>query len=112
MDRQLSKKQSTFSERVVKIALLIPAGKVTTYGRIAKAAGGGAMASQSVTAILGKAYDGGETKIPFHRILYADGRIWVDEAHRAKRLALYKKEGIEIEKDKVKTLQKHLFEFS
>ncbi len=111
MDRQLSKKQSTFSERVVKISLLIPPGKVTTYGRIAKAAGGGAMASQSITAILGKAYSEGETGIPFHRIVYADGRIWIDEAHRAKRLALYKKEGIKLEGDKIRNLQDILFEF-
>lgn len=101
----------TFSQRVVKIALLIPPGKVTTYGRIAKAAGGGAMASQSITAILGKAYHEGETRIPFHRIVYADGRIWVDEAHRAKRLALYKKEGITLVGDKIQNFQEKLFEF-
>lgn len=101
----------TFSERVVKIALLIPPGKVTTYGRIAKAAGGGAMASQSITAILGKAYDEGEKRIPFHRIVYADGRIWIDEGHRAKRLALYKKEGITLKENKIQNFQDKLFEF-
>ena len=31
----------TFSDRVVKLALSIPAGRVSTYGAIAKAAGGG-----------------------------------------------------------------------
>lgn len=102
----------TFSERVVAIARSIPKGKVTTYGRIAKAAGGGAMASQSITAILGKAYDEGMTDIPFHRIVYADGRVWMSEQYRKKRLELYKKEGIEIdEKGRIKDFYTKLYEF-
>jgi methylated-DNA-protein-cysteine methyltransferase-like protein len=86
----------TFSERVVQLALLIPPGKVTTYGRIAIAAGGGPMASQSITTILGKAAMQGEAGIPFHRIVYADGRVWMDAMHKAKRITLYKKEGISL----------------
>lgn len=74
-----------------------------TYGQIAKYAGGGAMASQSITSILGRAYEAGERRIPFHRIVYADGRVWIDEKHRKARMALYKKEGIELdEKNKIK----------
>lgn len=101
----------TFSQRVVEIALKIPKGRVTTYGRIARAAGGGAMASQSITAILGKAYDEGQINIPFHRIVYADGRVWLDGTYKAKRLALYKKEGIKLEGDKIKNFNEILFEF-
>ncbi len=101
----------TFSDRVVRIALLIPPGQVSTYGRIAKAAGGGPMSSQSITAILGKAYDSGITDIPFHRIVYADGRIWIDQRHKAKRIKLYKKEGIEIENGKIKDFERKLYEF-
>lgn len=101
----------TFSERVVEIALSIPKGKVTTYGRIARAAGGGAMSSQSITSILSKAYDAGKP-IPFHRIVYANGTIWIDDVHRAKRMKLYKKEGIEIDKhNKIKNFEKVLLEF-
>jgi methylated-DNA-protein-cysteine methyltransferase-like protein len=103
---------TTFSERVVKLALMVPAGKVTTYGRLAIAAGGGAMASQSVTAILGKAYLSGEKHIPFHRIVYANGRVWMDDAHRAKRVKLYKQEGIIInEKGMIENFRDTLFEF-
>lgn len=87
----------SFSDRVVRIALSIPKGSVTTYGRIARAAGGGAMASQSITSILGKAYDRGEKDIPFHRIVYADGRVWLDARHEAERKRRYKEEGIEID---------------
>ena len=93
------KKRNFFSERVVEMALAIPKGRVTTYGRLARAAGGGAMASQSITSILWKAHLRGVKNIPWHRIVYADGRVWMDKAHRAKRLALYKKEKITLDKD-------------
>lgn len=102
----------TFSERVVEIALGIPKGRVTTYGRIARAAGGGAMSAQSITNILGKAYDAGVTEIPFHRIVYADGRVWISEKRRKERMALYKKEGILIDSnDRVKNFQKIVVDF-
>ena len=102
----------TFSERVLKLALSIPPGRVTTYGRISIAAGGGQMASQSITTILGKAYDAGAKDIPFHRIVYADGRVWMSEEYRAKRTRLYKKEGIELDKhDRVKNFRDKLVEF-
>lgn len=93
------KNRNLFSERVVKIALSIPKGRVTTYGRISRAAGGGAMASQSITTILWKAEQRGIKNIPYHRIVYANGRVWMNPEYRAKRLALYKKEGITLDKD-------------
>lgn len=100
---------NTFSERVLKLALSIPPGRVTTYGALARAAGAGPMASQSITGILWKAEQKGVKGIPYHRIIYADGRIWVDDEHRAKRMKLYKKEGITIdEKDRVVDFEKLL----
>lgn len=102
----------TFSERVVKLALEIPFGKVSTYGRIARAAGGGAMSAQSITNVLGKAWDEGEHGIAFHRIVYADGRIWISPERRKERMKLYKKEGIAIDKkDRIKNFESVLFEF-
>ncbi len=89
----------TFSERVIKIALEIPKGRVTTYGRIARAAGAGPMASQSITTILGKAYGEGVKNIPFHRIVYADGKVWLNDEYGKIRLKLYKKEGIKLDKN-------------
>ena len=86
----------TFSEYVVKLACMVPSGRVTTYGRIARAAGGGNMASQSITGILAKAYNEGVQDIPFHRIVYADGCVWMDALHYKKRMGLYKKKGIEL----------------
>ena len=101
-----------FSAAVLQKAPMIPHGRVTTYGRIARAAGGGPMAAQSVTAILGRAYERGETGIPFHRIVYADGRVWLDEAHRAERRRRYREEGIEIDAaGKIANFRDILFEF-
>jgi methylated-DNA-protein-cysteine methyltransferase related protein len=102
----------TFSQRVVKLALAIPPGRVSTYGALAKAAGAGPMASQSITGILARAWENGEKGIPFHRIVYSDVRIWVNEEYRKRRLALYKKEGIEVDaKDRIVDFRDKLWEF-
>ncbi len=112
MKNKTGQGEISFSERVVKLACAIPKGKVTTYGRLARAAGAGPMASRSITAILGKAYEGGNTLIPFHRIVYADGKIWVSDAYRKKRLALYKQEGVMIDNnDRIINLRDTLHEF-
>ena len=119
MKKEKEKKESgkkkvgkSFSERVVEAILSIPSGRVTTYGRLATACGAGPMASQSITSILGRAWEGGEKSIPFHRIVYADGRIWTSGERGAKRMKLYKKEGIEIdERGKIKEFEEKLFLF-
>lgn len=70
------------------------------------------MASQSITSILGKAYDAGVKNIPFHRIVYADGRIWVSPAHRKARMQLYKREGIRIDtKDRIENFADIVLDF-
>jgi alkylated DNA nucleotide flippase Atl1 len=103
----------TFSQRVVEAAMKIPSGRVTTYGRLARACGAGPMASQSITGILAKAHREQGLAIPFHRIVYSNGTIWISEEYRTKRLALYKKEGIAIEKNnKIKDFNDILFEFN
>ena len=83
-----------FSQRVYELALSIPAGQVTTYGAIAKAAGGGAMAARSISSILSKAPN--LNVIPWHRIVYAGGRVWMSPESEAKRKKLYKREGIKL----------------
>ena len=104
--------ETTFSERVLKCALVIPFGKVTTYGRIAKASGGGLMSSQSITSILGKFHNEGIKNIPFHRIVYADGSVFLNDEYKEKREKLYKKEGIVLNQNgKVKDFHTKLFEF-
>lgn len=95
-------KGKTFSERVVELALTIPKGRVSTYGDIARAAGGTPITAQSITGILAKAEQGGVKGIPWHRIIYSDGRVWINDEHKEARMRLYKKEKIEVnEKGKV-----------
>lgn len=105
-------KPGEFSKRVVALALSVPAGRVTTYGAIARAAGGGPMASQSITAILGKAWDQGQKDIPFHRVVYSDGRVWMAPEYEKERMRRYKKEGIQLDKNgKIENFRDVLFEF-
>lgn len=101
----------TFSARVLRAALSIPRGRVTTYGRISKAAGGGSLGSRSVTAILTTASKQGVQDIPFHRIVYSDGRIWIDERSRKGRLKRYREEGIDIVDDRVRDFADLLFDY-
>ena len=102
----------SFSEKVVFLSLLVPKGQGTTYGDLAKAAGGGALSAQSVTQVLGKAYAKGQKNIPFHRIVYADGRVWLDDDHRVSRLRLYKSEGIGIDqRSRVVDFENKRFDF-
>jgi methylated-DNA-protein-cysteine methyltransferase-like protein len=104
---------TTFSERVVRLALSIPKGRVTTYGRIARAAGAGPMAAQSITSILAKARAKDGADIPFHRIVYANGRVWMHPRDKKKRAELYKKEGIVVDrKGRVENFADIVFDFA
>lgn len=83
-----------FSKRVYELALDIPEGRVTTYGALAKAAGGGSMAARSISSILSKAPN--PKVIPWHRIVYAGGRVWLSPEYEKERTKLYKREGIKL----------------
>lgn len=91
------KPKNQFSQKVWELALKIPAGRVTTYGLLAVSAGGHPMLAQMITYILSKSPD--VDKIPFHRIVYSDGRVWLDPKYKKERLKLYKKEGIRLDKN-------------
>lgn len=84
-----------FSQAVWELATAIPPGRVTTYGILAKRAGGGAQAARSITSILAKAPN--QRAIPFHRIVYADGRAWLTPSCEKERRKLFKKEGITLD---------------
>lgn len=103
--------EGTFSSRVWELALSIPEGRVTTYGALAKAAGGTAMAARSITSILSKAPN--SKAIPFHRIVYSNGKVWFSPEDEAKRRKLYKREGIEVNKQGLITnFEEVLFDFN
>ena len=83
-----------FSHRVWELATSIPEGRVTTYGILARAAGSGGQAARSVSGILSKAPNQGS--IPWHRIVYAGGRVWMTQECEEKRREIYELEGIEV----------------
>jgi len=103
--------KNAFSQMLWELALSIPEGRVTTYGALAKAAGGGGQAARSVSGILSK---GPNAKvIPWHRIVYAGGKVWLDEATRKKRLILYRREGIIVDKNgKIKNFDEVFYDFN
>lgn len=102
------KKPSIFSTKLRELARSIPKGKVTTYGLLARAAGGGGQAARSVSSILAK--DPDYKSIPFHRIVYSNGRVWQNERCGTERLNLLKKEGIPVdEKGRIEMFQDYLY---
>jgi len=86
----------TFSERVIEAALSIPSGYVATYGDIARVCGSSGQAARSISGILGRAYKKGVVGIPWHRIVFSDGRVWKNGVVDSVRKKLYKKEEIEV----------------
>lgn len=101
----------TFSQRVVELALQIPPGRVTTYGTLARAAGGGAMASRSVSSILSKYPN--QKAIPWHRIVYAGGKVWLTDECEDWRREVYELEGIVVnQKGKIINFEEILFDFT
>lgn len=92
-----TKSPGQFSKKVWQLARSIPPGRVTTYGLLTVAADGHPMLARVITGILSKAPD--HDFLPWHRIVYADGRVWLDPKRKKKRLKLYKKEGIKLDKN-------------
>lgn len=106
----MKQEKGEFSRKVIKLALQIPSGRVTTYGLLAAAAGGHPMMSRMITHILGKSAE--VDKIPFHRIVYSNGKIWFDPEHNKWRDELYKKEGIRVDKNnKIIDFEKIIYTF-
>lgn len=62
----------TFSERVYKVAALIPRGKVSTYGDIARLAGS-ARAARAVGMCMKN--NPNRKVVPCHRVVAADGKL-------------------------------------
>jgi methylated-DNA-protein-cysteine methyltransferase-like protein len=90
-------KPGEFTQNVWKLAREIPPGRVTTYGLLAVSAGGHPLMARMITHILSKAPVA--DFIPWHRIVYADGRVWLDKKFKKERLKRYQEEGIKLDKN-------------
>ncbi len=92
------------------MALSIPPGRVTTYGLITATAGGHPMLSRMITNILSKSDQADH--IPFHRIVYSNGQVWLDTKHSSSRKKLYRQEGIKLDRNnKIIDFETKLFTF-
>lgn len=105
----MSSPKPTFFEQVSQLVQMVPAGKVTTYGAIAKALG--TPDARRVGQALHANPDGDVT--PCHRVVFSDGRLAPGYAfggpnEQMRRLQL---EDISFLPDGRVDLKKHLFTF-
>lgn len=84
-----------FISQVWDIVKLIPKGRVTTYGAVAKA-----MGFPNHTRHVGKAMRGCPKDVPAHRMIAAGGRLAVPEFK-----ARLEREGIAVENGRIKNFK-------
>ncbi len=80
---------SNFKEKVFHVVSKIPAGKVLTYGEVARLAGK-PMAARAVGAVLSTNFD---PKIPCHRVIRSDGKLGGYNRGARNKLEILKREG-------------------
>ena len=98
--------EMTFSQRVWALTRRIPAGRVTTYGRIAAALG-----SRSGRAV-GQALHRNPyaPTVPCHRVVGSDGRLVGFAGGLAKKKRLLQAEGVPMRGDRV--MPDEIFDFA
>ncbi len=97
-----------FSESVLRLAAKIPEGKVATYKRIAEALGKPKAARAVGNALNANPFP---IKIPCHRVVRSNGEIGGYALSAKRKIALLKKEGIEIKSGKIVGLERYLYRF-
>jgi len=93
-----------FQEKICKIVKKIPRGKVSTYARVARAAG-----SPGAARAVGNAmkkndrpyYKVGSKGIPCHRVVKSDGSLGGFSGGLKRKIELLEREGVEIRGSKI-----------
>lgn len=105
-----SKTPEDFFEMVYQVARLIPKGRVTSYGAIAKYLG-----SAGSSRIVGYAMNGAskkKPKVPAHRVVNRNGELTgkfhFDNPYQMEELL--EKEKIKVVKDKIVDFRKHYWD--
>jgi methylated-DNA-protein-cysteine methyltransferase-like protein len=98
--------EDSFYEQVFEIARLIPKGRVSSYGAIAKALGAGGSARMVGYAMSNAGI--AHPKVPAHRVVNSSGLLTGKFHFSPPELMeqLLAQEGIKVEKDKVKDFKK------
>ena len=111
MPREKIKARYTFFENVYEVVKLIPKGKVTSYGAIARYLGTGLSARMVGWAMNAVPVDT-RVKVPAHRVVNRNGLL-TGKHHfnppSAMELRL-KKEGIKVVKDKIQNFDAHFWD--
>lgn len=104
---QISRSSKTFDERVWAVCKRIPKGKVSTYKEIALA-----LNTKAYRAV-GNALNRNPHApiVPCHSVVNSDGKIGGFATGTKKKIALLKKEGIEVKDDKIVNFKKKLKKF-
>lgn len=104
------KSEQNFFEQVYNVARCIPKGRVSSYGAIASFLG-----AKSSARMVGWAMNGSHVaipKVPAHRVVNRNGmlsgKMNFDSPDRMAQLL--KKEGIEVDNDKVMNFEKHFWD--
>ncbi|KQB98853.1 MGMT family protein [Pedobacter sp. Hv1] len=98
--------ETSFYDQVFEIARLIPKGRVTSYGAIAKALGAGGSARMVGYAMSNAGI--AQPKVPAHRVVNSSGLLTGKFHFSPPELMeeLLAQEGIKVEKDKIKDFKK------
>jgi methylated-DNA-[protein]-cysteine S-methyltransferase len=97
----------TFEARCYELLKLIPKGKVTTYGEIAR--GLNTKAYQAVGNAMAK--NKNLFVIPCHRVIRSNGEIGNYALGAEKKAYLLKEEGVALKGDKVQNLEAVIYRF-
>ncbi len=102
--------ESGFFERVYQFVKTVPAGKVTTYGDVAKAIGAPRCARQVGWALHCNPQPG---IIPCHRVVFSSGSVCTGFAFGGPEVqkAMLEAEGVEVSEDFKINLKKYRFVF-
>ena len=98
----------SLKSEVFSLIKKIPAGKISTYGAVARALGK-PLAARAVGNALNKNRD--FVKISCHRVVRSDGKIGGYVLGEKEKTEKLRKEGIKIEKGSVINFEKYLYKF-
>ena len=103
------KDEESFFEKVYSIVRLIPEGRVTSYGAIAKYLGA-VRSARTVGWAMNASHN--DESVPAHRVVNRNGLLTGKHHFRGTKLMqqLLENEGIEIEENQIKNLEKYFWD--
>ncbi len=98
-----------FRDRVYELLRQVPAGRVTTYRELARAAGR-PRAYRTVGQIMGANRD--IPKTPCHRVVRSDARLGGYREGVQNKIARLKSEGVQVGSGRIKNFEQVLYKFT